>query len=282
MNVVDFGQGKCEQMRQQLDAYLSNELLVETSRVVAAHLERCAACAAELEQRRTLRDALRRAVSSQAVPAGLEERVRRQLRSPGAASSRWVQWGAIAAALVLTAVGVGGAFQVREHYVAARATNENLLKVGMGNHVHCALHYEPEKAPSEEAMRDAMGEEYFALVGAVRSQLGDFEIKQAHRCSAYKRRFVHLILRRGGELVSLSLTRREAGEDFAASLLLPTLKASGAVMHNATLENLEITGFAVPGHLAYVTSNLPAAQNQALAAQIAAALREVAEKAPRA
>lgn len=131
-------------------------------------------------------------------------------------------------------------------------------------------------------MREALGEEYFPLLGAVRSKLGDFEVKQAHRCSAYKRRFVHLILRRGEQLVSLSLTRREAGDDFAESLLIPTLKAAGVVMHNANLENLEITGFAVPGHLAYVTSNLPAAGNQDLARQIAGALREVAAKAPNA
>lgn len=281
MNVIDLGRRKCEQVRDQLDPYLNNELLVETSRTVAQHLETCAACAAEFQQRRQLRDALRRAVTSQAVPAGFEDRLRRELRTAASAPARWTRWGAIAAALVLAAAGITGGVQVRERYLAARDTNEQLLKVGLGNHVHCALHYEPAQAPAEAQMREALGEEYFGLVGAVRSKLGDFEIKQAHRCSAYKRRFVHLILRRGDQLVSLSLTRREAGDDFAESLLIPTLKASGAVMHNANLENLEITGFEVPGHLAYVTSNLPAAGNQDLARQIAGALHEVAGKAPR-
>ena len=68
MNALNFDQRQCERMRRHFDAYLSNELLVETTSEVVRHLETCEACSRELEARTRLRDALRRAAASQIVP----------------------------------------------------------------------------------------------------------------------------------------------------------------------------------------------------------------------
>ena len=51
MNRVQFGEGACERTRRYMDAYLSNELLVETNHDMLRHLETCAACSSELEMR---------------------------------------------------------------------------------------------------------------------------------------------------------------------------------------------------------------------------------------
>ena len=40
MNRIQFGEGACEKIRQYLDSYVSNELLVETNHEVLRHLER--------------------------------------------------------------------------------------------------------------------------------------------------------------------------------------------------------------------------------------------------
>ena len=64
MNVLNFDSKQCERIRRHLDAYLSNELLVETDQRDSAALGECEACTRELEARTRVRDALRRAAAN--------------------------------------------------------------------------------------------------------------------------------------------------------------------------------------------------------------------------
>ena len=80
MNVLNFNSEQCDRIRRHLDAYLSNELLVETTSDVLRHLESCEACSRELEARTRVRDALRRAAVSQIPPEELRQSIQRQLR----------------------------------------------------------------------------------------------------------------------------------------------------------------------------------------------------------
>ena len=75
MNVLKFDPKHCERIRGQLDAYLSNELLVETTSEVLNHLETCEACSRELNARMRMREALRTAVAKQLPPEGLKKAV---------------------------------------------------------------------------------------------------------------------------------------------------------------------------------------------------------------
>ena len=52
----------CQQFREMLDSYLSDELLVETNHEVLHHLETCALCRHALAARRDLRAQLRAAI----------------------------------------------------------------------------------------------------------------------------------------------------------------------------------------------------------------------------
>ena len=81
MNVINFGQRPCEKVRQLLDSYLSNELLIETNHEVLRHLESCKECTALLENRIRVKNMLQRTVKSQTVPSGLREKVQRRVRS---------------------------------------------------------------------------------------------------------------------------------------------------------------------------------------------------------
>lgn len=54
---------RCQELREILDSYIGNELLIETNHEVLRHLENCAACRDELAARRELRTRLRSAVS---------------------------------------------------------------------------------------------------------------------------------------------------------------------------------------------------------------------------
>ena len=80
MKVLNFNSKQCERVRRQLDAYLSNELLVETTSEVLRHLESCEACSHELDARTSLRKALRKAADQRVPPEHLREAIRRRLR----------------------------------------------------------------------------------------------------------------------------------------------------------------------------------------------------------
>ena len=58
---------ECREARQLAEAFVSEQLLVETTRAIVAHLERCPACRAEVEGLRRARGATRVGVRCGAV-----------------------------------------------------------------------------------------------------------------------------------------------------------------------------------------------------------------------
>src|SRR5260370_41295483 len=80
MNSFSFDSKRCERIRQHLDSYLSNELLVETAIEVVQHLENCQGCSRELDARIRVRDVLQRAVVSCPVPVSIRADVMHKLR----------------------------------------------------------------------------------------------------------------------------------------------------------------------------------------------------------
>ena len=81
MNVLNFDFRQCERVCRQLDAYLSNELLVETTCEVLKHLESCEACSHHLGSRQRVREALQEAVAKQLVPEYLRAAIHQRLRN---------------------------------------------------------------------------------------------------------------------------------------------------------------------------------------------------------
>lgn len=59
---------------------MSGELDAEAARATRAHLEGCGTCAALLEERRLVRDLLRRAVRGAQAPPGLAGSIRAMIR----------------------------------------------------------------------------------------------------------------------------------------------------------------------------------------------------------
>ncbi len=55
---------RCQEFREMMDSYISDELLVETNHEVLRHLESCAACRSELAAHRELRERVRSAVKN--------------------------------------------------------------------------------------------------------------------------------------------------------------------------------------------------------------------------
>src|SRR5204863_4966645 len=154
MNLLSFGSIQCARTRGHMDAYLSNELLVETTSEVLKHLETCADCSRELDARSRVRIALRHVATTQAVPKGLEQAIHERLRKaqPGWA---WgfprARWAVALAGAALVAIAVVATQQWRS-LQRGRQLVANVLGLGVSDHLHCAIrgHNYPEVAHSAE------------------------------------------------------------------------------------------------------------------------------------
>jgi hypothetical protein len=271
MNVIS-AQQPCARTQALLDCYVSNELLVETTSEMVRHMGNCAACGAASEQRLRLREILRRSVQSIEIDAALRGRIRRKVEEPSAviAMPRRVQRAraAVAAAVVFCLLsGVGIYWAERRH-----AQTDALLEVGWINHRNCTLagHY-PDETPAREAMLTKLGPDYREALTVASQRLGDFRIRQGHRCLHGGREYAHLILQRGVVLASIAILKKAESEGMPWRLH-PEAAVSGVK------EGISIAGYDAGEHLVFVMSNAPSQENGRLAEGVAAPLRSMLQR----
>jgi anti-sigma factor (TIGR02949 family) len=273
MSVLNFNSEQCARIRRHLDAYLSNELLVETTSDILRHLESCEACSRELAARTRVRDALRRAALSLIPPEELRQSIQRQLRKkrPGfLGGSRQLTW-AVALAGVIVVILAGIATEQWIKVLLGRRIVASVLALGVSDHLQCAIkgHNYPDIANPPEQLRQKLGPQYAGLLEVVQQHLPGFEVLEAHVCSVQgsPRKYVHFITRGHGTILSVILTRSEGaqfpnGRAFRAG-------ASGSVnLYEAHLEGMNAAGFESKGYFGFVVSDL----NQAITVQIASEL----------
>ena len=270
MNVLDFDSKQCDRVRRQLDAYLSNELLVETTSEVLKHLESCGACSRELESRVRVRQALQRAVANQLPPEYLREAIHRRLRSvqPWFLGGFHVTtWAVALASLALVLVAGQQWLRLR----GGRQVVASVLALGVSDHVHCAIrsHNYPEVANPPDQLRKKLGPQYAGLLPAVEARLAGFQVLEAHICSVpgSQRQYVHFIGRGRGTILSVILTKRQ-GESLPTGRFLAARAAGGADIYKAQLDEFSVAGFESNEYFGFVVADL--GQNEVL--QIATAL----------
>jgi mycothiol system anti-sigma-R factor len=118
----------CREVEASLGPYLDSELDGAAAAAVAAHLETCTACAAQLERQRTLRAAIRAELPPYRAPDVLRARVLDAVReaAPRAGARRAASWRplAVAASVVLV---VAGTWKVATDRAAATLRTEEVL-----------------------------------------------------------------------------------------------------------------------------------------------------------
>jgi len=82
MHLVDIASPTCKRALALLDAYLSNELLVETTALVGTHFEECLACQKELAHGKG-KKRLQLALLRDAVSPALRKRIPGLVRQQG-------------------------------------------------------------------------------------------------------------------------------------------------------------------------------------------------------
>ena len=263
---------ECAAVRAQLDAYLSGELPPQNAADVKRHLESCRECAAELAARDSMRAQLQSAVRATPVPAGLEAKVRQALRSPNRARAgrpRTGWWAVLAAASVILCVFLVNQLRVSmnpEQAILSKTSGPlaAIFKIGLQDHLQCAVFrkYAKQPVPANQMAAD-LGPQFAGLAPLVEAKLpGDFRLIQAHHCTAGGRAYTHFIMAGDGKLVSLILTRKQAGESLAGGI------------YQQGVARFQVVGFESQGYLVYVISDMNAQQNLQWAAKLAPTLRQ--------
>jgi hypothetical protein len=279
MNVVNFDFRHCERIRGQLDAYVSDELLVETTSEVITHLETCESCSRELDSQVRVREALRRAVRNQLTPAALSVVVHQRLRQAppshlaGFRAMGWVL--ALAASAVVILAGSVAQRWVRMRH--GRQLVSSVLQLGVSDHVQCAIkgHNYPEVANPPDQLRSKLGPEYAGLLHVVEARLPGFQVLEAHLCSVpgSPRKYVHFITRGHETILSVIITKRER-EGLPVGRVLVAEASDGVNLYRAHIDEMDVVGFESKDYFGFVVSDLGQSKTVRLAAALAPGLRK--------
>ena len=193
----------CQQVREVMDSYLSEELSVETNLGFLHHVADCRGCAAELQRRQRLRTLLSETldvpVNADRVRVRITHAIDRERRS----WQRVARLGAVAATLV-AAVAVW--------YWAGRRVDAAAYNDSAEDHVACALAYYPSGTvydPVRAAHNLAPPFEH--IVDAVGQSHGPYQVIDAHMCPYKGRNYAHVVIRGDGQTLSLFADRAERG-----------------------------------------------------------------------
>ncbi len=283
---MDMGKTSCESIQRHLDSFVSGEVSAETREQVSRHLGDCPDCSAYVATLSKVRQSLRRAVEQEPVPQRLEARVRDRIRSHESKRSGIFAWApafGLAAAVLLVLLGGWHGWNAteksthldqasQERYIdSLLARLATVFQVGLGDHLHCAHFREfPQDTPSLEEMTTKMEAEYATLIPAVRDQIPTgHHIALAHQCTYRGRRFVHMITRGNRQLLSIVITRKQAGESFTSASLTAIKNAAGVSLYGSTADQFEIAGFEAGDHLAFIVSDMGREENLQWAVSLA-------------
>ena len=280
MNIINFNSEQCLRVRRQLDAYLSNELLVETTAEILRHLENCPGCRQALEARAKVREALRRAVERQEVPHSLRRSILDELGKQQTANdggSRRLSWAlAFVLVLVFGALGVNHWRNVER----SRQVVGSVLKIGVADHIQCAIrgHNYPDIANPPDKLREKLGPQYAGLLAIVQQKLPGFEVLEAHICSipGSPRQYIHFITRGRGTILSVILTKANGVQLPGGGSLKPA-SSSDVRLYEAHVDNMNAAGFEAAGYLGFVVSDLSPAATLELASKLAPPLKDALE-----
>jgi len=286
MNVLNFNDRSCERYRRYFDAYLDNELLVETNQDVLQHVMSCTDCTRILESRARMKQLVRNAVTNEQAPLELAEALRERFRTERRSFFAYdtARWMMAAAAVLLLAIGGVAALQWGRiiqfrgddgvfQTVSTRV--QEILRIGLVDHVHCAILSERWKQfisfdeMKADTGRSALGPDFIDLVPAVQAKLGaGYKIVEGHRCTANHRQYIHLILIGNKTILSLVITEKR-NESFTQAGAPAVMNASGIPIYRDRQGILEIAGFESGKYLAYVVSNLDRDSNLNVASVMA-------------
>ncbi len=212
---------QCREFRDISEAYLSDQLLVETNLQVFGHMENCPKCREEFAGRRELRRKLRSAVKNASefqIDPVFSKRLTADIKEKALYQSAWRKFffapklliPVMASLLVAAALGfvfLSSPNKPSEILQAQRGITQGLIEISLkavGDHEDCAL----EKLQMWKAMskRDYAEKAVYTekVVKPLQANFSEqIEMLHAHDCIFEGKRFTHVILRKSTHIVSV-------------------------------------------------------------------------------
>ncbi len=261
---------ECQDANRRLGAYADNELSPGEHFLVAEHLATCDNCARKVHQAAAWKNRVRAAVQAQSPALGLETRVRAAIAGGATVRSPLFRVSSLAAgamAVVVLSVGLWAAiWEPMQRQVLA------VLGIGAADHVHCTLE---RKSPPPGGLQRPIDPEYGDLLTRVRSAMPkEFETVESHFCRWQGRRFQHFVFARDGHRISLIVTPKKGADAFPRLALLAKMRAQGIPVYQAHIGQNQTAGFESGHNLAFLVSDLDAAENGKLMASLVPAVRD--------
>ena len=237
---------ECQHVAEMMDSYLSEELSVESNHGVLRHLAECSDCGAELKRRRRLRALLSETLDVPVDADRTRARITHALDREHRSWNRVARVGAVAATLI-AAVAVA--------YWAGRPVDAAAYDDSAGDHVVCALTYPENFAYDPGRAAQHLAPPFEHIVEAIGLSHGAYHVIDAHMCPYEGRNYAHVVLRGGGQTLSLFAERADRGAlpDAPASVLAgDTLD-----LHATTRLGYRIAAVATRDHRLFLVSERP-------------------------
>ncbi len=272
---------QCREFREISESYISDELLVETNHQVNHHLEHCSGCRLDFRSRRELRHRVnvagRNAAAYQIDPVfsrTLEERLRDEALRSKLWSPTWFKFRFLVPAMasLLLVIGFSAVYLTNNNggmginantFLTAGLTD--LVHAASGTHKECAL----DKLDRWEAMAETDYPRKAEFTENILEPLkakysGDMEMLSVHDCIFEGKRFTHVVVRNGSNVLSVLFDKSDI---LSAKSETPV----GPIMSEAD-EGLQVAGFANDTQPVFVVSDLPETDNLSIARTISYSL----------
>ncbi|MBA4123412.1 MAG: zf-HC2 domain-containing protein [Acidobacteria bacterium] len=259
---------KCQDFREVIDSYLSDELLTETNHDVLRHLEVCADCRRAIQIRRSLLAQIRFAVKNspqfqirEEFSGNLRARLKQSAIPKNVFWTSGNSWLAVAAMLILT-VGLSIWFVSNQTVPSAEITQKTensqpvfLEDTALGDHQNCAVKYNLAEEPVKIDLASA---KYANLRQAILLPLQNaadrYEFLESHTCKYDGHLFTHIVFRHQGKTLSVLLTDLQNYQSLKDEEIVK-LAASG----------YQLARFDAKNQAFFVVSDLPQTENLATA-----------------
>ena len=236
----------CQHVREVMDSYLAEELLVETNHDVLRHLDSCPECAAELQRRQRLR-----ALLSHALEVQVDEQ-RAAARISHALDREQRPWRRIAPLATLAATLIAAAAVA---FWFSRPVDVAAYDEAAEDHVACALIYPVSYSYDADRAARNLAPPFTAVVDAVGLSHGAYEVIDAHMCPYKGRNYAHVVFRGGGQMLSLFAERAQRGTLPAAPAT--TLTGETIDVHETTRLGYRIAAVATRDYRLFLISEWP-------------------------
>jgi hypothetical protein len=256
---------QCREVRDLLDSFLGQELLVETNHEVLHHLAGCPDCRSELEARTRLRSGLQRAFRNSPelqMRPELATALVAHLRST-ATTRRARQWsrGALALAASLALAAAAGVYFA----IFSDGSAPQLARLAAGDHQNCAVSFRLAERPISLEDAAARYDSAYAQLknipsDTVTTDAGVLRVVDRHSCVFDGVRFGHVVLRLDDHLVSVLMT---------APVDSPGAAAPDGLTWLPSTDGFSMASLRTSAHTIFIVSDLPDASFRQVAASLA-------------